>query len=172
MTKTAQGAARRYARALLDVLITTKGDGDAVQKDLEAAAQASAVPAERRRKVAEAVFKGGSLLSTRLLAMLIERDRVAALPEIARIFTSLWNEHKGVLPAEAVTAVPLDTAQREALGQALANASGKQVALTTRVDPAVLGGVVVHMGGRTFDGSVRARLTALRDRLVGHGTRA
>ena len=171
-----QGAARRYARALLDV---AKADADTVQAELAAAAQAlegnaelqrvllhPALPAEKRRKVADAVFKGSPLFA-RLVGLLIERDRIALLPEISRQYTSLWNASRGVVPAEAVTALPLDTKQVEALGQALADATGKQVALRTRIDPTLLGGVMVHMAGRTYDGSVRTRLLALRERLTG-----
>lgn len=171
-----QGAARRYARALLDV---AKTDADALQAELAAAGSAlngsaelqrvlghPALPAERRRKVAAAVFTGSPLLG-KLVAMLLERDRIALLPEISRQYTTLWNEQRGVIPAEAVTAAPMDTKQAEALGQALADATGKQVALRTRVDPTLLGGVMVHMAGRTYDGSVRTRLLALRERLTG-----
>lgn len=185
MKKGAQGAARRYAHAVLDVAAQQKADAGLVQKELASAAAAftgngelrrvlehPAMPLERRRKVAHAVFAPTEAVVTRVLDLLLDRGRIGLLPEISLVFTRLWNEQRGVLPAEAVTAVPLDTKQVEALGQALADASGKEVALQARVDPAVLGGVVVHMGGRTYDGSVRARLQALRERLSAPGAGA
>jgi F-type H+-transporting ATPase subunit delta len=68
-----------------------------------------------------------------------------------------------------VTAVELDEKQREALTQALAGVSGHDVDLRTRLDPRVIGGVLVRMAGKSYDGTVRGRLKAMRARLV-HGT--
>ena len=179
MKKGAQGPARRYARALLDVATAQKVEAALASElqqasgllegsaELQRALGHPALSAERRRKLAEGVFQGASPLFLRLLGVLLENDRVPLLPEIARLFTVFWNEERGVLTAEAVTAVPLGPEQQAALGKALANASGKKVELAARVDPDLLGGVLVRMGGRTYDGSVRARLAALRDTLSG-----
>jgi F-type H+-transporting ATPase subunit delta len=81
--------------------------------------------------------------------------------------SSLWNAHRGAVAAEAVTAVPLDEAQTRALVETLRRATGKEVELRSRTDAALLGGLVVRMAGRTYDGSVRGRLKSLRERLVG-----
>jgi F-type H+-transporting ATPase subunit delta len=69
---------------------------------------------------------------------------------------------RGVVAAQAVSAEPLSDGQRQALALAL----GGNVDLRARVDPAVLGGVLLRIGGLTFDGTVRARLAALRRRLA------
>jgi F-type H+-transporting ATPase subunit delta len=63
--------------------------------------------------------------------------------------------------------VALDEAQTRAVAEALRKATGKDVELQTRTDPALLGGILVKMAGRTYDGTVRGRLRALRQRLVG-----
>ena len=68
--------------------------------------------------------------------------------------------------AEAVTALPLAEAQKAALASALCKTVGKTVELHARVDKNVLGGVLVRVGGRTYDGTLRARLEGLRTRLV------
>jgi F-type H+-transporting ATPase subunit delta len=180
MRKGAQGPARRYARALLEVAAAQKLDLAALATELAQAASVlqgseelqralthPALPVERRKKVAEAVFEGASPLLARLLGLLLERDRLELLADVSRLFTLLWNEERGVLTAEAITAVALGPEQKGALGKALANATGKKVELSARVDPSLLGGVLVRMGGRTYDGSVRARLQALRDTLSG-----
>jgi len=180
------GTARRYARALLDVALEKKQaeplreELDAVvgmvggHRDLAALLANPAVSAERKRKLAEAVARQAKLsdLATRLLTLLGERDRLAELPAIAAAYARLLNAHRGVVAAEAVSAAPLDEAQAQAVARALGGVTGGEVDLTTRVDPALVGGMLVKMQGRTYDGSVRARLLSLRRRLSGaEGTR-
>jgi F-type H+-transporting ATPase subunit delta len=72
-----------------------------------------------------------------------------------------------VTAAEAVSAVELPPPQTTALASALGKVAGGEVELRSRVDPQVLGGLVVRMGGKTYDGSVRGRLAALRETLQG-----
>jgi F-type H+-transporting ATPase subunit delta len=181
MTGGAPAGARRYARALLDVAVA-KGKAPALRDelasmvaliaahpDLAAILAHPAVSAERKRKVVAAVAKAAhaSELMTRLLTIMGERDRLSLLPLVSAAYAKLWNAHRGVVAAEAVSAVPLDETQTRAVAAALAAASGRQVDLTSRVDPRLLGGMLVNMEGRTYDGSVRARLLALRRALAG-----
>jgi F-type H+-transporting ATPase subunit delta len=180
MKPRALGAARRYARALLDVALP-QGDAEtlrrelreaaallASQKDLQSALEHPALPAEAKRKVVEAVWgRRGSPVLGRLMALLAERGRIALLPAIEQSYGGLWNAHRGVVAAEAVSAVPLDENQTRAVAEALRRATGKDVELQSRADPALVGGLLVKMAGRTYDGTVRGRLRALRQRLVG-----
>jgi F-type H+-transporting ATPase subunit delta len=181
MKPAGSGTARRYARALLDVALEKKqaeplrAELDAVvamvdgHRDLAALLQNPAVSAERKRKLVTAVAQQAKVseLLTRLLTLLGERDRLAQLPAIAKAYAKLWNAHRGVVAAEAVSATPLDEAQARAVSKALGGVTGREVDLTTRVDPALVGGMLVKMEGRTYDGSVRARLLSLRRRLSG-----
>jgi F-type H+-transporting ATPase subunit delta len=176
--------ARRYARALLDVSEQNQKDGAplavrdelvglaalfAGHRDLTGVLQNPALPGEAKRKVLAAVARRAKLQPVvhRLLEMLADRDRLALLPAIAQAFEESWNERRGVVAAEAVSAITLLPAQQEALTAALARAAGQAVELRTRIDPRILGGLVVQMGGKTYDGSVRGRLTALRESLLG-----
>ncbi len=187
MKATQRSLARRYARALLDVALAQDGakatSPNALREELRATVALlggnpplarvlshPGVGAEARKKVAGAVLARAkaSPLLRRLLEMLAERRRVDLLPEIERAFGELWNAHRGVLPAEAVGAVPLGAAETRALAKALEGASGHKVELECRVDEGVLGGILVRMGGRTYDGTVRAQLKALRESLA-HG---
>jgi F-type H+-transporting ATPase subunit delta len=178
--KLAAGSARRYARALLDVAVE-RGDPAAVRRDLGAIASAlaahgglravlvhPAVASGRKKAVCRALFEGKvEELSLRLLDLLAERGRLDLLPGIERSYAALFNERRGVVAAEAVTAVPLEDAQGAALEEAIRRATGKGVELAAGVDPSVLGGVLLRMGGRVYDGTVRTRLRALRERLRG-----
>lgn len=175
-----RGVARRYARALLDVALQ-QGDAEALQRELRdaaallaregelrAALEHPALPLEAKKKVVEAVFASrGSKLLARLMALLAERGRIALVPDIGAAFAAAWNAQRGVVAAEAVSAAPLDEGQTRAVADALRRATGKEVELTARADPALLGGLMVKMAGRTYDGSVRGRLLALRQRLTG-----
>ncbi len=174
-----QGAARRYARALLEVAQEKGGaDGlrDALRQavdllaqhpDLAAALSHPALAAERKQAIAREVFRkqGADDTLLRLLDLLIARGRLELLPAVEEAYAAAWNEKRGVLVAEAVTADELTPAQQERLSGALGAATGRKVELKAEVDPAVLGGVRVVMGGRIYDGTVRARLTSLRRHL-------
>jgi F-type H+-transporting ATPase subunit delta len=182
LTGGSPATARRYARALLDVAVEKKA-AEAVRDelqsmvaliaahpDLAAILAHPAVSAERKRKIVGAVAKGAhaSELMTRLLTIMGERDRLSLLPLVAAAYAKLWNAQRGVVAAEAVSAVALDETQARSVAAALATASGRKVDLTQRVDPRLLGGMLVNMEGRTYDGSVRARLIALRRTLAGN----
>jgi F-type H+-transporting ATPase subunit delta len=174
-----QAAARRYARALFEVA-HAKGQAKPLRDELQALAKLLAeqpelsrallhagLGAERRQRLVKALFATrGSELLNRLLELLAERDRLSLLPELAEAYARAFNEQAGVLSAEAVSAAPLDEAQSGTLRSALKTATGRDVELRERVDPSLLGGLVVSLGGRTYDGSVRAQLALLRERLV------
>jgi F-type H+-transporting ATPase subunit delta len=126
-----------------------------------------AVSAERKGRIASEVWvdRTGTELVPRLMALLAERDRVELLPGIEEIYSELWNAQRGVVSAEAATAQHLSPQETQSLAQALGRAVGKEVELVTRVEPELLGGVLVKMQGRTYDGTVRGRLRSLRRHL-------
>jgi F-type H+-transporting ATPase subunit delta len=141
----------------------------AAHADLSALLGNPAVSAERKKKLVTAVAsraKASDLL-TRLLTLMGERDRLGLLPMVAAAYAKMWNAHRGVVAAEAVSAMPLDETQTRDVARALGAATGGEVDLSSRVDPRLLGGMLVKMEGRTYDGSVRARLIALRRTLAG-----
>lgn len=175
----ATGAARRYARALLELALAQRV-GDEVRRGLREAARLvaqnpdlrtvlthPAVGLERKRAVVEQVWKGEHALVRRLIVLLAERERILLLPDLERLYSQQWNAQRGVVEAEALTVQPLSDAQRQALEGALRRLSGRDVELTATAAPEILGGLVVRMDGRVYDGSVRGRLRALRGRLVG-----
>jgi F-type H+-transporting ATPase subunit delta len=178
--KGGEAAARRYARALLDVALE-KGD-TALREDLEDLGQLYTehaelrtlllhpnVPPEKKTAVVGALLRGrASELLQRLIGLLVQRDRIELLPLIAKSYLRLWNTHQGIVEAEAVSARPLDETETRAITAAAARAvGGKEVELRRRVDPDLMGGLLLRMEGRIFDGSVRARLRALREQLAG-----
>ncbi len=180
VSEPSRALARRYAKALLDVARAEGQEPASLVRELSGLVRLMEdnpglrrallqptlkAPARRRLVGALAEAGKGSGLLRRLLEMLASRDRLALLPALAEEFARAASALQGRVSAEAVTAVPLGEPQRAALSRALGAAVGKTVDLDTRVDPALLGGVLVKLGGRRYDGSVRGQLAALRARL-------
>ena len=178
--KGGEGSARRYARALLDVALE-KGD-TGLRQDLDDLGRLyvehaelrtlllhPTVPTEKKTGVIAALLRGRpSDLRQRLITLLLERDRIELLPLIAKAYVRLWNTRKGIVEAEAVSARELDETEARAISAAAGRAmGGKQIELRRRVDPGLMGGLLLRMEGRIYDGSVRARLRALREQLAG-----
>src|SRR6185503_18292867 len=113
------------------------------------------------RAVVERIWVDAPPLLRRLLLLLAARERLDVLPDVERLYTREWNARRGVMEAEALSVLPLSDAQRGALQAALRRLSGQEVELTTALAPEILGGLVVRMEGRVYDGSVRGRLRAL-----------
>jgi F-type H+-transporting ATPase subunit delta len=171
---------RRYAAALFDV-IGTRGDLDRAGRDLDAAnrlieghaqlrhvLETPAVPPSKKRAILEQVFTDGELMPEvrRLLLLLADSDRLTLLTEIAQAFADRLMELRRVVPAEVVTAMPLDATARDAIASALGRATGAQVTLTERVDPEIVGGLVARVGSLVFDGSLTRQVERLREELT------
>lgn len=95
------------------------------------------------------------------LRLVVENKRLAALPEIARLFEEMKAAEEGVLEARITTAYPLSDAQLAALVARLEGRFGHKVTATQEVDPELIGGVVIHVGDEVLDASVRGKLAEL-----------
>lgn len=124
-------------------------------------------PFERKAAVLKGQFKDLNPLVVNLLHVLTNRGKFNLLPEIYAEYQNLFNEYRGIEAAEVTTAVRLEDKQKQALVQDLQELTGKKVILTTCVDPAILGGIVIRVGGKLIDGSTRSRLAALKSELAG-----
>ncbi len=100
-----------------------------------------------------------------LIKILCERHSVYQLPKIAGAYAALYDEARGIERVEALTAVAMAPRQIEALTAKISRITGKTVIVRNTVDPSVLGGVVLRLAGKQFDGSVKARLNALEKSL-------
>ena len=101
--------------------------------------------------------------------MLLHRERLQLLPDIARSFRGRHNAARGIVTAHVTTAVPLDDVTEAELAARLSRYVNQQVQIEATVDPNIMGGVVARIGDTLLDGSVRGRLEALRRRLAATG---
>jgi len=106
-------------------------------------------------------------LTAKFLGVLAENRRLGALGAIIRDFNTLSARHRGETSAQVITAHPLDNGQMAALTARLKSIVGSEVAVDATVDPSLLGGLVVRLGSRQIDGSIRTKLNALATAMKG-----
>ena len=178
---TSRGAATRYARALFDVA-QKEGDIHQVGRDIAAFVALvtaheglartfvnPAIPAARKRGIVEQLVARAGAISpivAKLLLLLAERDRLVLLADIAIAYETRLMDHAKVVRAQVTTAVPIGDDRIAALKQGLAQATGRQVQLETRVDPTIIGGAVARIGSTVYDGSVTTQLQKVKERLT------
>jgi F-type H+-transporting ATPase subunit delta len=105
---------------------------------------------------------GLSPLTRNFLGLLAQNRRLFALPEIVESYLGRLAERRGEVTAQVVTAQDLSTAQRAALDEQLRKAVGGKVAIDVHVDPSLLGGLVVKVGSRMVDASLKSKLYRLQ----------
>ncbi len=96
------------------------------------------------------------------VSLLIENHRMPVIFRIRQEYERLWDEENRVLPVEITSAIALDQATTENLGRKIGERAGRKVELAARVDPDILGGIVVRVGNSILDASIRNRLEQLR----------
>lgn len=166
----------RYAQALFD-LATEQKNVAAVEADLKSLKAALADSRDLRVLVASPAFsaedkaKGLGAIAAKakfnattrkFLGLLAANGRAGALSAVIAAFEALSAKARGAVSAEVVTAVPLTAAQTKGVAAALRQALGKDPEISTRVDPAILGGIRVKVGSRLFDASLRSKLDSLK----------
>jgi ATP synthase F1 delta subunit len=102
----------------------------------------------------------------RFLELLAERHRVPAVFRIRRAFDEMWAEENKLLPVTVTSAVELDDELVQDIGKRITEQTDRKVDLSSKVDPDVLGGIVLQVGNMVLDASVRNRLEALRKQVV------
>jgi F-type H+-transporting ATPase subunit delta len=102
----------------------------------------------------------------RFLELLAERHRMPALFRIRRAFDALYAEERKLLPVTVTSAVELDEGIVKEIGRKIEEQTGRKVELTAKVDPYVIGGLVMRVGNMVMDGSIRARLERLRKQVA------
>ncbi|MFN4177012.1 F0F1 ATP synthase subunit delta [Phenylobacterium sp.] len=172
----ATNVGERYAQALFDLAAEQKKVA-AVEADLKSLKAAIADSRDLRMLLASPAFDADAkrkgltaiadkakfdAVTKKFLGLLAVNGRASALSAVIASFERLAADARGAVSAEVVTALPLSPAQAKSVAQALRQALGKDPEITTRVDPALLGGIKVKVGSRLFDASLRSKLDSLK----------
>ncbi|MFD1485295.1 ATP synthase F1 subunit delta [Lacticaseibacillus baoqingensis] len=171
--------APRYARALFEAAQETdqldnvhtelNALGEIISQNASLLPTLSAVTVAQsdKQQLVDTLKQEATSLVANLLQVTFEYGRIAAMPAIIADFEQRYADAIGQLDATITTAVELTPAQEQALSQAItARFGGQKVQLTTKVDPDVLGGVMVQTRTAVVDGTVKTRLAKLRAQLL------
>jgi F-type H+-transporting ATPase subunit delta len=170
---------RRYSRALFQLARET-GEEEQIGREIE---QFFAVYSDSdlrevltnpafnltsRRKILQQVTQAQQLspLTVKFLSLLLERDRLAYLDGIVGSYRRMLNEAQGRVEAKVVSASTLDPALTEQLRQRLRAISGKDVVLQAETDQQLLGGLLIELEGKVYDGSIRTQLERMKQRIA------
>jgi F-type H+-transporting ATPase subunit delta len=169
-------APRRYAEAAFQLAIRDDSI-ETWRRELEQAAAVTdgqlmdvlanpALPLDERLEAANRVLADLSQSVRNVIFLLVRRHRIEQLPRVVAEFIRLDDRRQGIVHATATSAAPLTDLEVRALTARLEQMTGGTIALETDVDTALLGGLIVRVGDRLIDGSVRGRLERLRNQLA------
>ena len=177
------GLAQRYAGALFELADEAK-ELTSVASDLESFSKMIEESPELQRLIRSPVLsrddQGRAMnalleackvgdLTRKFIGLLARNRRLFALPEMIRAFRDMMAGRRGETAAEVVTATKLSESQLTAIGESLKSAVGTSVSLAERIDPSLLGGMIVKVGSRMVDSSLRTKLQRLRLAMKGIG---
>jgi F-type H+-transporting ATPase subunit delta len=171
---------RRYAKALMEIG-TEDGSYQRIGQDVEGLAKAiktseelssilsnPVFPRSEREKIILAILQrlGASTTVTNFSKLLLDRERISAIPGISRALNDMIDEKAGQIIAEVLTAAPLTSSQQAELKTTLESLSGKKVQIEIKEDKSLLGGVIAKVGDLVYDGSLRTQLQEIQRSLA------
>ncbi|MDQ6660882.1 MAG: ATP synthase F1 subunit delta, partial [Chloroflexota bacterium] len=170
--------ARRYAAAMFEIGLK-QNTLDRTLDDVRGIAQVFSnrklayllrepkVPLQRKETAIRQALTNNVLPTSLNLALLVvQRELVEIMPNLARELEQLVLNYKNEAKAEVITASEIDQEQRNQIQQALEYRTGKHIIISTKIQPDILGGVIARVGDQVIDGSVRQRLADLRQQLL------
>jgi ATP synthase F1 delta subunit len=170
--------AQVYGRSLFEVA-ASQDKADDVREQLGAFADALAAnrqlsvfffspyfSTEEKKDGLRRTLDGADPIFLNFLELLIEKHRMPAIFRIRRAYDSLWEKANRLLPVEVTSAIELDQQTVDNVGRRIGERTGRRVELTSRVDPDILGGIVVRVGNSILDASIANRLETLRKQVA------
>lgn len=175
-TSLSSGVAGRYASALLDLaesgnaIDATEADLDTLKSmladsdDLRRLVESPAFTTDDQARAMAAVLKGAKIsgLTAQFIGVVSQNRRLFALTGIIDAYKTMAADKRGEVAAQVTSAVPLSKKQRDELVQSLKRKLGLDVALEETVDPSILGGLIVRIGSKMIDTSIKTKLNALK----------
>ncbi len=170
--------AQRYSQAVFQ-FAEEKGELDKWQSDLNeitrlsedvnvaAALKNYKLSSEAKAKLMSELLGDINPLAMNLIRLLLARDSLTMIGRISDEYNHLLDIQRGIERGEVITAVPLSDEDKSKLEERLSDIMDKKVFVQTRVDPGLLGGIIVKIGGKLLDGSTHSRLEALKSSIHG-----
>lgn len=164
---------KRYAQAVFQIALE-RNELDAWLTELRAIAATMSDPQllsvlgnprirlEQKRQLIDQAVPEVSQLARNLVYLLSARGRLAIIGALAQEYQRLVDAHRGIEHAEVVTAVALEEGDLKRLTSRLSSLLGKEVVVSARVEPDIIGGLIARIGDRLLDGSTRSQLVALK----------
>lgn len=179
-----EGMAGRYAAALFNLAKDTKQISQVeadlgtfqsmldMSDDLKRMVRSPVISAEDQSKALAAILNkaGIGVLASNFLNLIAKNRRLFAAADMIKGFKALAAKERGETSAEVTSAVALNAGQIAALKETLKASAGKDVTLNTRIDPSLLGGIIVKIGSRMIDSSLKTKLQNLKTAMGGAGT--
>ena len=170
-------AAIRYAKAALSLSLDLKNANEVNENmisidttiegsdDLKAMLKSPVIRNIDKKKALDAIF-GAQLnnkkTSSNLIGQLIENRRIDMLQEVAKQYTSLYEEHQGTQVAHVTSAVELTADVQAKILAKVKELIGKEVSIVNKIDPSIIGGFILRVGDKQFDASVTGKMNNLR----------
>lgn len=167
-----------YARALfesamengvLDEIqeqLATWADALGENKDLQTFFFSPRFSSTEKKDAIRRIIDGADERFYNFLELLAERHRLPVTFRIRRAFDEMWREEHKMLPVEVTSAVELDEDLVRSIGDRIEERTGRRIELTSRVDPDIIGGLVLRVGNKVLDASVHGRLERLRRQIT------
>lgn len=125
------------------------------------------IPIKEKVGLVKDIAKEGGIseLTENLLCVLAERGRFDCFGGIAKQYRAMYNEHYGIAEITVTTPSPLSDEMRASVVKRMSEVTGKKISVREKIDPALIGGIIIDYGSTRYDGSVKSRLNALRNEL-------
>ncbi len=171
-----QLSGQRYAQAIFDLALENN-EVEQWGQDLEVVSEAfqdsdfaalmkhADMSAADKRAATGSVLAGVNTMVRNLVDLLVSKGSVDSIADVYTSYTELLDQHLGRQRVEVTTAIALDEAEANRITSFVSELVRREVVLTTKVDESILGGLVIQIGDRLLDGSTKARLDGLKNRL-------
>ncbi|CUU01419.1 F-type H+-transporting ATPase subunit delta [Candidatus Thermokryptus mobilis] len=173
--------AKRYAKALFEIAEEMKKlekiTNDVVfidslirsSRELQLFLKSPIIKEDKKREVLKEIFSDSRVdpVTLKFIMLLVEKKREDILHDIVKVYRQIYDEKMGIVSAEVITAVEVGERLKKKIEQKILELTGaKKVKASYRVDPSIIGGIVIRVGDTVYDASIRRRIQLLREQLI------
>lgn len=173
--------AKRYAKALIEIAEELKKLDRITQdvqlidsmirssRDLQLFLKSPIIREDKKREIIQEIFADSRVdpIILKFILLLVEKKREDLLHDIVKVYQELYDEKVGAVTAEIVTAVELNSTEKRDVEKKVLELTGaKKVKAIYKVDPSIIGGIIIKIGDTVYDASIKRRIQLLREQLI------